>query len=426
MKLTKDEEILDRDFRVKVIQDILSAENGDRKNFALRRHEVYRDRIKKWVMEALSKEGLSARTLTQMENRASNINILRKAVNKLARLYLGSVDRSVESEEGTQAIQEMALLLDFDTKMKKADQYKILFRNCMIKIMPEVDNIHSTEEMEKRKLKMQVLAPWQYDVIEDAVDFEIPRVIIQSEFLERNLNRNISLQDSDVSDGRNERGVVPQFHQGDRTDQNIADSPEDSGMSEERMFIWWNKTFHFTTNGSGEIMADKSPDDNLNPINMLPFCNVTSDQDGQFWAQGGDDLVEGTVLINQQITDMNSIMYIQGWGQPFITGKNVVEQLAEGGPHTAIAINYEEGDPVPSFDYISANPPIDAWMKSIEQYVALLMSTNDLAPGNIAGKLDATTFPSGIAAIVEMSQANNSMLDAEKTFKLCERQLWLI
>lgn len=426
-KLIKDEEILDQEFRSRILQEIAGPENVERKNMMLRRHEIYRDRIKKWVMEALSKEGLSAKTLAQMENRAANISLCKKVVNKLARLYVGAVLRTVEDKASQQAIDGLSDLLNFDSKMKKADRYRQLFKNCLIRVMPEEDSIETTDADKKFKLKMNILAPWQYDAIEDKNDKEKARVIILSDFVDRNRNQNVSLQNSDLSDGRTGQGIVPQFHQGDRVDQAIADNPEDAGQGpDDQIFIWWNKTFHFTTDSKGQIIEDLSPEENMNPIGKLPFCNATEDQDGEFWAQGGDDLVDGCILVNQQITDMNSIMYIQGWGQPFITGKDVTAQMKEGGPHTAITIDVEEGDPTPTFEYVNASPPIDAWMKTIEQYVALLLSTNNLSPGNVSGKLDASVFPSGIAALVEMSEANNSLQDSEKTFQACERETWAI
>lgn len=426
-KLAKDEELLNQEFRSRILAEISTPENIERKNFALRRHEIYRDRIKKWVMEALNKEGLSAKTLAQMENRAANISICKKVVNKLARLYVGSVIRKVDDKPSQLAIDDLTDVLCFDSKMKKADRYRQLFKNCLIRVMPEKDSVESTEGEDKFTLKMNILAPWQYDVVEDANDKEKARVIILSDFVERNNSQTTSLQNSDLSDGRTGQGIVPQWHQGDRKDQAIADTPEDAGQEpDNRRFIWWNKTYHFTTDAKGQIVEDLSPEDSLNPIGKLPFCNAPEDQDGEFWAQGGEDLVDGCVLVNQQITDMNSIMYIQGWGQPFITGKDVTAQMKEGGPHTAITIDVEEDDPTPTFEYVNASPPIDAWMKTIEQYVALLLSTNNLSPGNVSGKLDASVFPSGIAAVVEMSEANNSLQDSEKTFQGCERETWSI
>jgi len=422
IRMITDEDILDGAFRKKVLSQITDVENINRKNEALRRHEVYRDRIKKWVIEALVKEKMRSETLQQMENRAANISICKKIVNKLARLYIGGVSRFVDDEASQQAISQLARLLDLDTKNKKADRYKELFRNTMSQIIPEEDSMESIGENKKFKLKARTYAPWQYDVIEDQHDHEIPRVVILSEFTERNAAlRSVGEADGD---GRTDRSITPIFHQGNRRDEIIADHPEDTNI-DNRKFIWWNEKFHFTTDSVGGIIPEMSPEDLLNPIQMLPFANITQDQDGEFWAQGGDDLIDGSILINLILTDINAIAYIQGWGQPVIVGKGVKNKVLEGGPHTALVFEAEEGDPTPSFSYVSANPQLSEMMKMVEQYTALLLTTNNLSATNVAGNLSAREI-SGIALLIELSEAVGSTEDSEKIFRRVERTQWEI
>lgn len=413
-------QILDKNFREMVIKEITGDENRDRKQRELRKHEVYRDKTKKWVLEALAKEGLKLQTLRQMENRASNISICRKIVNKLARCYVGGVQRSIDGEQNQAAVDELERLLEVNQKMDKADKYRRLFYNTAIQVVPEITTTELDEAI-KHKLKLRVFPPWNYDVIEDANDREVPKVYILTEFTERfnTLQRFVR----SGTDGREARGLVPNFQVGDQKEQVIADNPEDLG-SEQRQFIWWSETYHFTTNEKGEVIENLSPEDLLNPIARLPFVNIAEDQDGEFWAQGGEDLVDGSILINQLLTDMLSLAYIQGWGQGVASGKNLPKVL-EGGPHNWLVFDIEhEGDPTPRVEYVSANPPLDSWMRMIEQYVALLLSTNNLSPSNIAGKLDASQFPSGISLLIEKSEATDSIEDAQKDFINAEKDLW--
>ena len=426
MKLTKDEQLLDLNFRAQVIQEIKSQENVRRKMEALKRHELYRDRIKKWVMESLSKERLNPETLQLMENRASSISLLKKVINKIARLYVGGINRDFpDSEQTTERYDQIVEFLKLDEKMKKAERYRELFKNCMVGVLPEKSSIESEEGSEKFKLKCRVLAPWQYDVIEDQIDREVPRVVILSEFTER--NHGVGNHLADPSE-RTPGGLTqPNYHQGNRKDEAIADSPEDSMMDDDRRFIWWNKTYHFTTDSKGGIIPELSPEDGVNPIDMMPWCNLTTDQDGEFWAQGGEDLVEGTILMNVLITDMNSIANVQGWGQPVVKGTNLAGAKIEGGPNRAIMLEYDkEEDGEPDFDIVSANPPLGEHRLNIEQYVALLLTTNNLSPSNVATNLSARDFPSGIAMLIEHSESTGSTADAEESLMHCERMLVII
>jgi hypothetical protein len=61
-------------------------------------------------------------------------------------------------------------------------------------------------------------------------------------------------------------------------------------------------------------------------------------------------------------------------------------------------------------------------MKLIEQYTALLLSTNDCSPASVSMKLDPSNYPSGIAMLIEKSEANNSIDQSRKEFIQGERE----
>lgn len=399
IKLYSEEQLLDEDFRKRVISEIMGSENVARKKEHLKRREIYKDKTVKWVVDKLAQEGLKAETIALMKNRASNISICKKIVDKLARTYKGGVIRTADQENYTDIISEITRLLDFDQKQKKIDKYLELHKNCVDYIVPErmPDGNY--------KIKKRVLAPWQYDVIEDAQDRELPRVFILSNFTEQN-----------TFDMNNSNDI----------DDIIADSPDDAGMHHsnrhQHEFVWWSKHYHFTTNEYGAVIPGKQEDDLLNPIQKLPITNYAEDQDGQFWAEGGDDLVDGSILVNLLITDMFSIARIQGYGQWVITGSATKTDFAMGPDHVIMLPYDKEDEAKPEVDILSSNPPLEMWMRSVEQYVALLLSTNKLSPSSISTKLDAVQFPSGIAMLVEMSEATDDIEDKQKMFKDNERK----
>jgi len=397
MKLFDEESLLNIEYRKKVIEEIEGSENQRRKREHLKRYEIYKDKTKAYVIESLISEGLKEDTVCQMSNRAANISICKKIVNKIARTYAGGVTRQVEdSKDLTAKIDAIEELLDIDEKLKKSDRYRELHKNCLILCVPE-----KIEGKDQLKLKIRVLAPWQYDVIEDGNDREMMRAVIFSDY---------------INGSASDRNYI---------DEEIADSPRDENADKPKEYIWWSDKYHFTTDGGGEILPGKSEDDNLNPIERIPAVNNAEEQDGFFWAIGGDDLVDGSILVNKIISDMLFIAYYQGFGQVVATGKDLPKQM-NFGPNNAICLNYDEkrGDPKPSVDILSSNPPLDSWMKSVELYVALLLSTNNLSPANVSIKLDTTNFPSGIAMIIEMSEAIDDIEEKQKDYKAIERQLW--
>lgn len=412
MQLKNEEQILDENFRLKVIKEINGQENVERKKKAFKKYELYKDKIKKYLEEAFKKEGLKAETIALMLNRATNVAIVRKIVNKLARSYSSGVIRAGENEAVTEQINAYVEMLDLNKQMKKADRYRELYKNAMLQVLPEVD-----DDSELYDISVRVLSPWQYDVIEDYRDRENARVLILSDYYGEDAS---ALWPGSIEQTRQHQRSA--YEQSNGIDDIIADSPADQ---KQKTYIWWSEKYHFTTDAKGRIIAALSPDDLLNPIQEEPFVNVADDQDGFFWAEGGDDLTEGAVLVNQLMTDMNSIAYIQGYGQLVVTGKNLPERFTMG-PHNALVFDYDEakGEPKPEVTVVNANPPLDSWMKAIEQYVALILSANSLSPATLSTKLDSNNFPSGIAMLIEMSEASNDVSDEQKKFSDVEKKLW--
>lgn len=208
-------------------------------------------------------------------------------------------------------------------------------------------------------------------------------------------------------------------------DQVIAQGPGVTELKKGETFIWWTDQFHFTTDESGVIIRGISPEDLRNPIAMLPCVTIDKNQDGNYWGAGGQDLVDGAILMNVMATDMNAIMYMQGWGQLVISGPNIPTEYHVG-PHTALVLETREGQSTPTVELISNNPPIDSWLKVIEQYVALLLSTNDLSTSAVSMRLDAASFPSGIAMLVDKSEAVGSIEDRRQSFAKGERRVWKV
>jgi len=120
-------------------------------------------------------------------------------------------------------------------------------------------------------------------------------------------------------------------------------------------------------------------------------------------------------------------MFMQGWGQIVVTGQTgTIKKTLEGGPHRAMLLEFDarKDEARPEVDIISSNPPVDGWMKTIEQTVALLLSTNNLSPRNISATLNAATYPSGIAQLIDMSESTEDVRDSQGYMALIERKFW--
>lgn len=412
--------ILDEDYRAEIIKEIDGPENVSRKNIALKKHEIYRDKVKKWVVQALEKEGYKQTTLAQMSNRAANVSICRRIIEKLARNYVKPPKRTSGSQE---AVDLWSDELDFNTKMKKADRYRQLFRNCLVHVVPIPETAESTPEKTVYKLQVKVLPPWAYDVIEDPNDPHEIAALILSE----HVFRDAPVGDSYVNNalGYHTAPRVSIDDPSDGIDQKIADSPSDKDRdTKNRRFIWWTRSYHLTTDAKGKVLPDESPEGLLNPIGILPCVNIAGDQDGSFWAEGGDDVPESSILLNKIMTDINFISFVQGWGQLVIAGKDLPKNI-EGGPNNAMIFDIDKpDDPMPQVFYATSNPPISSWLETLKTTLAMLLSTNGLSTRNISATLDATEAMSGVAMLVEQSEVVEFNQDVQMLFQDKEPEIW--
>jgi hypothetical protein len=258
-------------------------------------------------------------------------------------------------------------------------------------------------------------------VIEDGENPEIGRVFIFSYFADGATRHQAAPNESGLRTGTD---TPLNFRSGDGHDQIIADSPDDFGQNKME-FVWWSTNYHFTTNAKGQLVKGTNKGDVDNPIGMLPFTSFSKDQDGQFWALGGDDLSDGTVLLNQLLTDLYFIAKLQGQGIFYLIGPRVPESLKIG-PSDAILMETKEGDPDTQIGFASSSPPIEAHMKMIEQYVALLLSTNNLEPGTVRGELSATGAASGIQEMIRMSENIDDIEDQREVYRDNEPEIFKI
>lgn len=427
MKLTDEVQILDIDIRAQILEEIEGPENISRKEESLRRYECFKDFTKKYVLQRIESE-MGADTAIDVRNRVSNISFTRKVVDKRAGVYRDGVKRILIDQNGkrTDDSQEQVggvyRLVNANSQMKKTNKFSELQKNCLVFAKP-----YQCSVSKKWKYKLVPLQSYLYDVIEDANDPEKPLIVIFSYFTSR--------QPASISS--NPAGIVPtgqvgahygkpvgfsDFRLGDKKDQTIADSPSDEGEAVKE-YVWWSHNFHFTTDQKGNII--KAEENLENPIRMLPFVDFSMYQDGNYWALGGDDLIDGSILLNLLLTDLYYIARYQGFGVFYAFGKNIPEKIKIG-PREGIILKVNEGEPTPQVGFATPSTQIDMHMQMIEQYLALLLSTNNLEPNEITGQLSATNAQSGIQEIIKKSVNTDDIEDQQQIYKDGEPRLFNI
>ena len=430
MMIFEEEMLLDEDYRKRVISEINGPENVERKLEAKKRYDILRDLTKHYVYNRLKKEfDKSGETnddqsaIDDIVNRIANISFGRRIIEKKASVYNNGAIRQVFNldgtlnEEETDKADKIYKKIRMNFNMKRNNQTVEAQNNSSVNVLPYKNQI-----TQKYRYKLQVLHPHYYDAIEDSQDKETARVKIFSYFDE---STNESVQTGiPESVAATHPTSIKSFQEGDRKNQIIADSPADES-AENQLYIWWSTKYHFTTDVNGAIVAGKQEDNLKNPFQIITQSDFAKNQDGHYWAIGGSDVFDGSILLNILLTDLYYIAKYQGFGFFYAFAKDLPRQIKVG-PREGITGSLEEGDPTPQIGFASPSSPLDQHMQMIKQYLVFLLSTKGLDAGAIASDDGDSMAKSGVHEAIKQSENSEDIVDSQAIYQDGERNLFEI
>ena len=430
IRLKTELDILSPDIRKVICAEIRGPEEERRREQSYIANLIHKDKTKELSRHKLL-QMFAKPTVDSMEYALANISIGRKIVDKLARVYSNGAERMInDNDVETEKLQELSKKLKTTAKMKNSNSITRLQRNSIVFSKPIIEDMPDGSKV--GYVQQTPMAPYLYSAIEREVDRTRPMVYIFSNYFykEPRVYSSIEPENKSHSKAGQDPKVVQKF---DGKDQTIADSPEDANVGEVDRFIWWSDHFHFVTNQKGEIIdSNNEPmhitgidDERIqNEIEEMPITNYAIGQDDQFWAQGGEDLIDGSILINSMITHLNHVGVMQGHGQLWGRGRNLPKTFATGA-NTAIMLEQEDGEVQPEVGYISASPQLAELRQCIEMYVALLLTTNNLSTSGVSTQLNANqTAASGVALIIDKADSLEDVQDQEQVYKDGEPDMW--
>lgn len=412
-RIKHESELLKQEIRKQIIDEIEGRENLSRKFNSYKKYQCYKDKTHHYVVDLLLRQ-FDQETVEEMRYALSNISIVKKVVDKLARVYSNGVERSIsEDAEATKKLKTIEKRLDINTALKKTNRFLKFQRNIDLFIKPcPVPNVDGTKN--EWTIKLEALNPYLFDVVEDYYDRTKAIATVLSDY-------QPPATSLAFFDGK--RAPVPAFAipqgqvKADGKDQMIADSAQDQTIADSKIYIFWTKNYHFTCNAKGEILPDANNLENKNPLGIFNHIQFAIDQDGAFWAEGGDDLIDGAILINALITHTNHVGTIQGYGQFYMTGENLPRSIKVG-PTKAIIAEYKKDEQAePKMGFLNANPQLDSLRGLIEMYIALYLTTNNLSTSGVSTQLSGgNTLPSGVALILDKAESLEDVQDQRQVF----------
>lgn len=421
VKIKFEADLLDSEVRRKLIEEFASEKNQRRKDDAFKAYECLKDKTSNYVMDLLMKQ-FDPETVYEMQYAISNISILRKVIDKLARVYSNGVKRTMKNQTDTKSIEDAATYIDMNAAMKKTNKYFRTFKNTLAYVRPMKNG-------ELFDVAVEVLPPFKYDAVEHPDNPEKPLAIVLSDYTP---SRKPLYAIGDAAVAGRSGPAVRQLHQ---IDMPVQQSSPSTGIGtgkaegeEDREYIWWTEHYHFTTNAKGEVLASSIEDfAGDNPVQKLPFVNFATEQDGCFWAEGGEDLVDTGVKINVDITNVKHIGNQQGYGQMYMTGKDLPKSIKVGPTHCIQLEQNDKDEPAPTVGILSSQPPLADLKALIEMQVALMLTTNNLSTSGFATTLSGgKDFASGIALMIDRSESIEDIGEQAEIFIKREPQVWTL
>lgn len=416
--------LLDIGVRKKILAEIKSNENIQRKIVSYKKWNMQRGNFHQYVTEYLESK-LDTETVKEM-NIFSSINLQRRISTTEASIYKGSPERKIFiNENEAPEFQDIYQDIKVNMAVKKANVSYKYQDQCFIQFAPD---------FMAKKLEARTLLPHHVDVVPDMRDPRKPFAYIISNF--DNTNRDKIRTHNDHT-GYSQGDIYR-----DGVNQGIAD-PDDAKLSDERFYVW-TKELNFVMDGRGEVLDKETEqfaidvvDENdinvvspLREYNCLPFIDVCqpSEKDFEFYVIPSDDLFDSTILYNVILTSEFQTVEMQGHAQAFYKGdaEHMPENLRVG-VDKLIFIPVNPNNPVQAeFGFANPGSDLSGIREFRESYLAAFLSSRGLDVSVVSGKSSVQKASSGIEKLLQMIEKFEASKDDIDLFKEVEHQAFEI
>ena len=380
------------DFKA-LIDEIESNENKARKAEHLKRNRVYNDYQRDYVLEMLTRE-FSKATVSDMRT-VTSINLCRRIIDEMASIYKRKPERSFGFDNESsihESIEKIYQDAKIDTHLKRANQKFKLHHQCCIQVIPK-----------DGKIQLRVLAPHQYDVVPMPENPEQAYAYIISSydksFADAEIRGNADIQGNYYGSQNNQPS--------DGINQKIADEDD---YKVQKIYIVWTAREIIKLNEKG-ILLESNP----NPIGILPFIDIASEKDFEFWVRKGSDVTSFALDFSTVLSDVCNISRLQSYAQPVIVAEKLPE-LVKVGPQYILHLPLDPTRPEvrPQFEFANPNPDLKAALELQDKLISYFLTAQGISPKTISGTADSQKYTSGLErllAMIERFEASQTDID---------------
>lgn len=393
----------------RIVEEINTEEEKTRRALSLRRYEIYRDGGKRFLLEQLRRE---FKDDAIKEMRLAPLNVLKKVINKKSSLYRRGPLRRADLDSDQALIDYYAEQWNLDVVMQRANRYYSLDSNLVLYLIPQAGE----------PMNLKVCPAYLYSVKVNANDPVLADAFIFNRFEESGEVAPNKHQAGAASSGSFSRDTA----QVDRKNNRVA-SGEIEISNNSREYIYWSDEAHYTLDENGAVMVlnpEGGDEQFINPVGLVPVVSIQKENDIEYWARQGEDLVELALTLQLGWSDLLTIAKHQGFSIMTIASEEEPKKQ-EIGINKAVWLKIKEGSPTPSVDFVQASSPIGEYKAMLMDLMALMLSTNDMNAKELVGSMNGSSINSAAQALVEMADTIEAREEDKATFRDAEKELWM-
>ena len=149
-----------------------------------------------------------------------------------------------------------------------------------------------------------------------------------------------------------------------------------------KLYIVWTPQDHAVFNEQGTFMSELSNEERVNPYGLIPAAFFRDDLAlGEFWGEGGDELVNAQEAINVKLTELNQLIKLQSFSIPVFVGDAPPEGITvDPSNFISIPLGDATGRGQPDFKFVSPDPKIGDLLGVIKEEVSRIAISYGISP----------------------------------------------
>lgn len=222
--------------------------------------------------------------------------VTRRIIDKLCIVYKAGVRRELESEAGTDTLNDLYNASDINRKQRQWYRWAKLFDTVLVQ--PVVRNINGVDT-----LQYDIHTPNKVTVKESPENYLIPEEVVYQ---------------IAARDGRGD----PVLHT-----------------------VYWSADEHYTLDENGDRIVDEGNPQARNPYKRLPFAVLRVRETENFWGEGQTVLANVEEKVDILLVQWMDLMIMQSHGQPVFTNAKLEGDVATGPKHPILLLPHLPDQP---------------------------------------------------------------------------------